>query len=144
MRERIDCFLPCDNLAVAEQTLAQLRDNKTVQHIALLVEQAFADAHEAPENTSFIVAEGLLSSATMFSMAAHTDAEYALFCMKTSPLMLGPSALERMLRAARDTDAALVYAERCLCMSHKKRLVILMNIQIFLTTSDLLLILYLH
>jgi len=113
MRERIDCFLPCDNLAVAEQTLAQLRDNKTVQHIALLVEQAFADAHEAPENTSFIVAEGLLSSATMLSMAAHTDAEYALFCMKTSPLMLGPSALERMLRAARDTDAALVYADRC-------------------------------
>ncbi len=113
MRERIDCFLPCDNVAVVEQTLAQLRDNKTVQHINLLVTKEFAEANTNPENTTFVETDGLLSSVAIQQMAAYTDADYALFYMKTTPLKLGPSALERLLRAARDTDAPLVYTDRC-------------------------------
>ena len=37
MREKIDCFLPCDDLEAAEHTVKQLRGNKTIQHIFLLV-----------------------------------------------------------------------------------------------------------
>ena len=113
MRERIDCFLPCNDIDAVEQTLAPLRDHKTVQHICLMVTQAFAATHTPPENTTFVVTDGLLSSAAMTGMAAHADAEYALFCLKTTPIAWGPSTLERMLRAARETGAAMVYADRC-------------------------------
>ena len=113
MRERIDCFLPCNDIDAVEQTLAPLRDHKTVQHICLMVTQAFAATHTPPENTTFVAADGLLSSAAMTGMAAHADAEYALFCLKSTPIAWGPSTLERMLRAARETGAAMVYADRC-------------------------------
>ena len=112
MRQRIDCFLPCDDVATWQSTLSELRDNKTVQHIYLLVTSAFAASHEAPENTSFVETDALLSSATMQVMAEQSSADYVLFCMKATPLQLGQAALERMLRAAHDVDAAMVYADR--------------------------------
>ena len=37
MRGKIDCFLPCDNMDVAEMTVSQLRTDKTIHHIYLLV-----------------------------------------------------------------------------------------------------------
>ena len=42
MREKIDCFLPCDSIQIIEDTINQLRESKTVQHINLLVTEEFA------------------------------------------------------------------------------------------------------
>ena len=36
MRGKIDCFLPCDDLRVAELTVRQLRNDKTIRHIFLM------------------------------------------------------------------------------------------------------------
>jgi hypothetical protein len=36
MREKIDCFLPCDDMNAVARTVAQLKASKTVQHIFLL------------------------------------------------------------------------------------------------------------
>ena len=108
----IDCFLPCDDLLVAERTLAQLRQNKVVHHIYLLVTEAFANAVQAPERCTFIVTENVFSSESMLSIANHVQAEYALFCLKTTALTIGYQALERMLRVATDTDAKLLYSDR--------------------------------
>lgn len=108
----IDCFLPCDDLLVAERTLAQLRQNKVVHHIYLLVTEAFANAVQAPERCTFIVTENVFSSESMLSIANHVQAEYALLCLKTTALTIGYQALERMLRVATDTDAKLLYSDR--------------------------------
>lgn len=110
----IDCFLPCDDLLVAERTLAQLRQNKVVHHIYLLVTEAFANEVQAPERCTFIVTENVFSSECMLSIANHVQAEYALFCLKTTALTIGYQALERMLRVATDTDAKLLYSDRVL------------------------------
>ena len=108
----IDCFLPCDDLLVAERTLAQLRQNKVVHHIYLLVAEAFANEVQAPERCTFIVTENVFSSGSMLSIANHVQAEYALLCLKTTALTIGYQALERMLRVATDTDAKLLYSDR--------------------------------
>lgn len=49
MREKIDLFLPCDDLQEARFTTIDLHEDKTVQHINLLVSADFAAQHPVPE-----------------------------------------------------------------------------------------------
>lgn len=108
MRDKIDCFLLCENVGDVEATVAELRDSKTVRHIHLLVPECI----EAPECCSIVVVDEATSTNAMMSIAENADAEYALLCTATRPITLGPSALERMLRVAVDSDAAMVYSDR--------------------------------
>ena len=107
----IDCFLPCENINATEVVVEQLRASKAVQHIYLMVTEEFAETHQVPENCTFVVIDYLLSKATMLAMADKTDADNALFYMKTQPLTLGYMAVERLLRVATDSDAAMVYSD---------------------------------
>lgn len=111
MWHKTDFFLPCNDLAVAGQIVAQLRPIISVQHIYLLVDEHFATENRPPEGCRFLVTDHLLSSRTMFRMAEVTTAEYALLCLKSTPLLLGADAIDRLLTVAVDTDAALVYAD---------------------------------
>jgi len=110
MREKIDCFLPCDDLETVQQTVGQLRGNKTIQHIYLLVSQelddidGIADCHQ-------IQVGNLTSSNTMISIAEHAKADYVLLQTRPRQLQIGEGALERMLRIASDSDAAVVYSD---------------------------------
>ena len=52
MRGKIDCFLPCEDIKNIDKTLSVLRQNKTVQHINLLVDSSFRLNH-APEDCAF-------------------------------------------------------------------------------------------
>ena len=111
MREKIDLFLPCEDLEVAKEALLELHDNKTVQHINLLVKADFATHHQVPEGCTFIVIDRLESSNTITSIAENTDADFVLICTKTTPLRWGQNALERFLRTADDTGAVMVYSD---------------------------------
>lgn len=111
MREKIDCFLPCSSLGATDALVSQLHGSKTVQHIYLLVSEMFAREHEEPENCRFIIVDSISSTATVMKIAAHADAEYVLLSQNTAQLQLGLYALERMLRAASDADAAWLYAD---------------------------------
>ena len=112
MREKIDCFLPYDNLKTALHTIRQLRVSKTVQHIFLLVGQNlseeeaadFADCHQ-------IVVGNLSGSNTLMSIAENAKADYTLLQTQPRQLQMGQGALERILRVASDSDAAMVYAD---------------------------------
>ena len=112
MREKIDCFLPCDDLQAAQDTVRQLRGNKTIQHIFLLVTELlsaedskqFSDCHQ-------ILVDSLNSSNTIMSIAENASADYALLQTRPRQLLLGMNALERFLRVASDSDAAMVYAD---------------------------------
>ena len=111
MREKIDLFLPCDDLQEARFTTIDLHEDKTVQHINLLVSADFAAQHPVPEGCTFIAVDRLESSNTVESIAENTDADYVLICTKNTDIQWGNLALERFLRVADDTGAVMVYSD---------------------------------
>ena len=112
MREKIDCFLPCNDPEITLNTVRQLRVSKTIQHIFLLVSQAlntedsrlFSDCHQ-------LVVDNLTSSNTLMSIAENAQADYVLLQTQPRQIQIGEDALERMLRVASDSDAAMIYAD---------------------------------
>ena len=111
MREKIDLFLPCEDLEVAQEALGELHDNKTVQHINLMVSSDFAAHHQVPDGCTFVVIDRLESSNTVESIAENADADFVMICTKTTPIRWGLYALERFLRTADDTAAVMVYSD---------------------------------
>jgi len=96
MREKIDCFLPCSDADTLGKTLQTLRESKTIQHINLLVTDAQECAEEngssdtmLPADCTKITVDSLLSTKTMLTIEEHTDAEYVLISLKTTPVDLG-------------------------------------------------------
>ena len=92
MREKIDCFLPALDERVAEEIVSQLRNSKTVQNITLLE-------------------TGLQSSNALMQVAENAKADYVLLLTKSVKVSLGQGALDRMLRVASDSNAAMVYSD---------------------------------
>ena len=111
MREKIDLFLPFEALEKGEETLLELHENKTVQHINLLVSNDFASQHQVPEGCTFVVIDRMESSNTVMSIAENTDADYLLLCTRMTSVRWGLYALERFLRTADDTGAVMVYSD---------------------------------
>ena len=111
MREKIDLFLPFEALEKGEETLLELHENKTVQHINLLVSSDFASQHQVPEGCTFVVIDRMESSNTVMSIAENTDADYLLLCTRMVSVRWGLYALERFLRTADDTGAVMVYSD---------------------------------
>ena len=111
MREKIDLFLPFEALEKGEETLLELHENKTVQHINLLVSSDFASQHQVPEGCTFVVIDRMESSNTVMSIAENTDADYLLLCTRMTSVSWGLYALERFLRTADDTGAVMVYSD---------------------------------
>ena len=111
MREKIDLFLPFEALKKGEETLLELHENKTVQHINLLVSSDFASQHQVLEGCTFVVIDRMESSNTVMSIAENTDADYLLLCTRMTSVRWGLYALERFLRTADDTGAVMVYSD---------------------------------
>ena len=111
MREKIDLFLPFEALEKGEETLLELHENKTGQHINLLVSSDFASQHQVPEGCTFVVIDRMESSNTVMSIAENTDADYLLLCTRMTSVRWGLYALERFLRTADDTGAVMGYSD---------------------------------
>ena len=70
MREKIDCFLPCDDLTGAIRTVAQLKASKTVQHIFLLTSDPQSiDGDETLKGCQQLTVDNLTSSNTLMTIA---------------------------------------------------------------------------
>ena len=107
MREKIDCFLPCDDPEAAGQIITQLRGSRTVQHIFLLVSSEIphtSDAHQ-------LKVTGLTGSNTLMQIAENAKADYVLLMTKPTGLTIGQGCLDRMLRVAGDSNAVMVYSD---------------------------------
>ena len=112
MREKIDCFLPCDDLRSTARTVMQLRGSKTVQNIFLLVSAPLpANSDEALRKCKTLAVDNLTSSNTLMTIAENAKADYVLLQTKPVSLELGEEAMERILRVASDSDASMVYAD---------------------------------
>ena len=92
MREKIDCFLPQGDATVMEEMAAQLQNSKAVQNVIAME-------------------TGLMSSNALMQVAENAKAEYVLLLTKPVKVTLGQGALDRMLRVASDSNAAMVYAD---------------------------------
>ena len=92
MREMLDCFLPDFDRQAMATTLEQLSESKTVRNI--------------------FWTQGLASSNSVMSIAEQARAPYVLLFTKPTSVSLGKGALERLLRVACDSGAAMVYADR--------------------------------
>ena len=113
MREKIDCFLPCDDQLTTEEIVGQLRNSKTVQNIYLLVSEPFSvTGDDLLADCRQIQVENLTGSNTLMSIAENAQADFVLLITKSTRLVLGKGALDRMLRVATDSDATMVYADR--------------------------------
>ena len=112
MRQRIDCFLPCQNVDDLTTTVYNLRGSNIINRIFLMVAEGSASEMAIPEGCDTIEIDNMQSAATMRKIGAQATAGYSLIVMKASPLQLGLYAMQRLERVARETGAAMVYSDR--------------------------------
>ena len=113
----INCFIPYADAQQVKATVDGLRQNALVTKIFLLATDANAAAVEGCE---VINIDTLNSSATMKKIAAATEGDYTLLYTKYNNLVMGYLALERMVRLAGDSKAAMVYADNYQVVEGKK------------------------
>jgi len=94
MIQKTDCFLACYDEQVAEELALQLKKSTRVKGIFML--------RDIP----------MQSSDVLMHVAEKATADYVLLQLKPVAVTLGAGALERMMAAATDTQAAMVYADR--------------------------------
>ena len=91
--------------------IAQLERSVVVGNVCLLV----ADCHAAGDlgaGHETIVAADICSSDTLRTISAHARAPYVLLSTKAQPVRMGYKAVERMVRVADETAAAMLYSDR--------------------------------
>ena len=112
IKNKIDCFVPCDNAQQAQQYATQFINEDEVAKVFMLTSDDINGSEKIAEDIGYIHVDNILSTETMLKMAQNATAEYVLFYMKTSPITLGYHALTRLVHVATDTKAALTYANR--------------------------------
>ena len=104
----IHAFIPYINKEQAEASVASLSESKLISQITLMS----TDADAKPFGTCDLIhIDSVNSSATVKKIAEHTSAEYTLLYTKGTTLDAGYLALDRMVRIARDSKAAMIYAD---------------------------------
>ena len=111
MRQKIDCFLTCDNIDDLYEELGKLRNSRTIQNIFLLTADADYVEDNEPEGCALIEVDRPTSSDTIRKIASAATAEYVLLLTKATRLTIGQTALERLLRVASDSNAAMCYSD---------------------------------
>lgn len=112
MRQTIDCFLACRDIADVTPLVTQLRHSSSIRHIYLIVSEGTTTYVEAPQDCTLVMTDNMVSSKFVMQVAKHAMADYILLSLKAQPLTLGSSALERLLLTASDEYAAMVYSDR--------------------------------
>ena len=108
MVKRVTCFVPYQNKAQVIETIKGLQEVNAAGKIFLLATDASAEKIEGCE---ILIIDSLKSTETVKKIAFNSDSEYTLIYQKESSLVLGMFAMERMLKIADDTQAAMVYAD---------------------------------
>ncbi len=110
MRAIIDCFIPCEDIAQVEPTVGQLRKDKTIRNIYLLVGKG-ANVENCPSDCVVLETDRLQSTATILMLADNATAEFILLLTKSTTVTMGLYATDRLLRVAEDAAADMVYAD---------------------------------
>ncbi len=112
MRQKTDCFIACQSLEDVAPVVEQLKKETAVRHIFLLVNDGQTAAQEVPHGCQWLTVDSLASTQMVMEVARHAVSDYALLLLKPQRVVLGATALERLLLAAGDADAAMTYSDR--------------------------------
>ena len=95
MSVKINCFIPYTSKQQVIKTMESLKTCPMVSKIILL------DS----------VKEPMAKTAVIKKIAAHSDCDYTLIYTKETTLSIGYLSLERMVNVAKDSGAAMIYAD---------------------------------
>lgn len=108
MKTTVHCYLPYIDAAQAQPNVDALKAEALVNKITLLA----TDPEAKPlAGCDMIHIDSLKSSATMKAIAESADSDYILFYTSQLQLLMGYGAMERFVEIARDTKAAMLYAD---------------------------------
>ena len=107
MNHIIHCFVPFENEASVQRTIASLRQNKLVGIIYLMTTTS---EKQEFEGCPVIKVKNYTCIETFRQIARYAETEYTLIYTKTSPLELGYRALERMSDFIL-TETGMVYSD---------------------------------
>ena len=110
MTGNTDCFLSCESPEEFGELVGTLRQNKAVGQICLVVDSS-RETDRAPGGCSLLAMERRFSTDAICKIGTTTKGDYVLLGLKSTPVVLGQHAIDRMLRVADDTGAAMVYAD---------------------------------
>ena len=106
--KKINCFIPAGDLIQTRRTVEKLRLCEGVDKIYLLTA---GDVESVPEGCSLLFTDSLFSTDTLKRIALLSKQEYTLIYLKTTAMVPGLFALERMMQVAADSGAGMVYAD---------------------------------
>lgn len=118
MVKKINCFIPYQGKQQVEETIKGLRESELVNKIFLVATDNSAEEYEGLE---IIRTDSMKSSSSVKLIADKSDSEFTLVYTKESSLLLGYFALERMVRLADDSSAAMVYADHYQVVNGEKK-----------------------
>ena len=108
---RIDCFLPCHSIDSIVPMASAMSRSVAVGNIYLLMAEPPVDT-SAASGCDILQASNIASSDTLRLIASKARATYVLLSTKAQPVKIGYKALERMVKVADETSAALLYSDR--------------------------------
>lgn len=111
MRGKIDCFMACAASGGMAPLVTVLRDSRTVHDITLVMTAGQAADGGVPDGCAVMAVGRMTSSETLREVAARATAEYVLMLTRPVELNLCQGALQRLLRVAADSGAAMVYSD---------------------------------
>ena len=104
----IDAFILYTQPEQATKTVNQLKESKCIKNIHLLTPQK---GMQAIAGSEVIEIDSIQSSETIQKIARTSTADFILIYQKSTVLQLSYFALERMIKIADETNAAMVYSD---------------------------------
>lgn len=110
MKSEVYCFIAEGRYTDLVKTISELRKSELVRKIFVLHTHATVRT-EIPEGVEIIETDRLTSTLTMRKIADKADGNFIFLYTKSYTLQPGPWAIERMVQAANDVHAGMVYSD---------------------------------
>lgn len=111
MKNKIDFFLAWTESEAHRTTAVTLTECEAVNHLYIISSARDEEEWEVAEHVTVLHADNVTGTKFFRQVAARAKAEYVALYLKPQALTLGYRCLERLLQAADDSGAVMVYAD---------------------------------
>ena len=111
MKHKIDFFLAWTESSELRNTAASLAQSDVVNHLYIVTSARDEEEFDVAENVSVLHADNVTGTKFFRQVAARANSEYVALYLKSQSLTLGYRCLERLLQAADDSNAVIVYSD---------------------------------
>lgn len=110
-KNMMDCFLLCENVNTLRPLAHSLLQDTCVHRVTYLSPVSETSPVVLSSQESWLHVPHPFSTETLLTMARQAEAPYVLLSVQPTPFVPGYKALQRMLSAAQDTGAPLLYSD---------------------------------